>query len=237
MLGYKPPVGRCMKPSKTKLGTSLRVRRLAQGRSQAKVAELAGTNATTYHHIERGVVLFPFSKTLQSIARVFTCRASKLAALVPQRDTAMWVKLHPTQSILGKLIRAQRKKFRLSQPQLARKIGTNRQTISYVESGQIRLNQKNAKCLKRLAIFLKMDIAELRAVLPKRKLKCPEAQATTLGGFLATRRVERHLTQREVARRAKMPAAYISLAENNKKHLRPENLERIVRVLGSASSA
>lgn len=113
-----------------------------------------------------------------------------------------------TKSEMGQLIRSRRKELGLSLKGLAGKLDVSRQFVSQIEFGQCRLST-NDDIIVKLSDILKLDVAELEAVRPKRRLKHPN-NSDGLGGFLAAKRLELHLTQREVGERTEVAASLVS---------------------------
>ena len=117
----------------------------------------------------------------------------------------------PTTSDLGRLVRRRRKELAMSISQLAKKLRVSQQYVNQIEFGQCRLS-KNDNMIERLSQVLKLDVNELQAVRPKPKPKLKERE-TPLGNFLTKRRLELHLSQMQVAQRAKTFPSHISQIE------------------------
>lgn len=122
-----------------------------------------------------------------------------------------------TKSELGKLIQSRRKELGLSIRDLAGKLDVSKQLVNQIEFGQCRLSVNDDMIVK-LSDALDLDVSELEALRPKRRLKQVNS-SDGLGGFLAAKRLELHLTQREVGERTEVDAGVVSGIETGR--LRP----------------
>ena len=102
-------------------------------------------------------------------------------------------------TLMGRMFRRARKKLGLSLKRCAEKIGVSRQAIHQLETGKTK--GSNSKLIENLVQVLGLNINELEAVRPKRKL-CEKKRDTPLGDYLTRRRLKVHLTQDKVVRRA-----------------------------------
>ena len=139
-----------------------------------------------------------------------------------------------TSSILGQKIRTGRKRLGLSQNELAEELQVDRQYVSQIESGKIPLSlgdRKGDAMIKRLALILQLDIDELQAVRPKRRLKQKKVKRGTLGGFSTARRLELGITQEEVARRVERSPRWVCGVENGRIFPKDELLDRLAKAL------
>jgi len=134
---------------------------------------------------------------------------------------------------LGQLIRQRRKELAMSLTALAKKLRVSRQYIDQIESGQCRLSESD-EMIERLAEVLKLDVAQLNAIRPRRKLResgFTSERTTPLGEFVTTRRLELRLTQREVSNRAGTYQQVISAVERGTYRVGRTMLERISKAL------
>lgn len=134
-----------------------------------------------------------------------------------------------TESAFGQVVRDRRRQLGLGIRQLADKLGVSHQRVSMIEHGHV----QEESVLERLAAALELDIAVLQAVRPKRRIKQVETDQDTLGGFLAARRLELHITQRELATRVGINQGYVSRAEHGHQ-VASATIDRITRALGCA---
>jgi len=112
---------------------------------------------------------------------------------------------------------------------LAEKLDVSRQFINQIEFGQYRLC-RNDDMIAQLAQILELNVNELEAIRPQRRLKKMET-TNSLGGFLATKRLELRLTQREVSERAEIYPSIVSSVETGRLHPSPRLLEKFVTAL------
>lgn len=133
-------------------------------------------------------------------------------------------------SELGNLVRSRRKELGMSIGDLAEKLDVSRQFANQIEFGQARLST-NDEMIVKLAEVLQLDVEKLEAVRPERRLKTVENPSTGLGGFLAAKRLELHLTQREVGERAEVGTTVVSALENGRLRATPNVLEKLQKAL------
>lgn len=133
-------------------------------------------------------------------------------------------------SDLGRLIRSRREELGLSCAELGRKMEISRAAISKIELGGTRLSQ-NGVPLGRLAKALKIDIARIEALRPKRRLKQIPADSRTLGGFLIRRRLDLNLTQQEVAKRSGLWLSTIRDIEKGRRYPQDSSLSKLAGAL------
>lgn len=131
---------------------------------------------------------------------------------------------------LGQLIRQRRKELAMSLTVLAKKLKVTQQFIDQIESGQCRLSN-SYEMIEQLAEVLKLDVTQLNAVRPRRRLKMRGTAPTPLSGFLAGRRLELRLTQREVSDRAETAAATISGVETGRVYPTSNLLDKLAKAL------
>ncbi|TSC53969.1 MAG: hypothetical protein LiPW31_271 [Microgenomates group bacterium LiPW_31] len=161
--------------------------------------------------------------TLKSLAKVLqleTASLSKFLAAIRKQ----------TNSRLGQLVRSRRRELGLSTIELAKELRVSRQLVTQIELGQCPLN-RNDVMIGRLAKVLKLDVTELQAVRPKRRLKRKMAELTTLGGFVVARRQELVLTQSELARRAQIAPSMVCVIERGTYNPGRMTLEKISKAL------
>lgn len=133
-----------------------------------------------------------------------------------------------TKSELGQLVRSRRKELGLSVRGLAQKMDTSGQYVNQIEFGQARLSDDDT--IVRLAQALELDAGKLEAVRPERRLKTKNT-SSVLGGFLASKRLELHLTQREVAERAEIRTQYVSAYETGRLQPSVKVLDMLAKAL------
>lgn len=160
---------------------------------------------------------------LRVFAQALEVEVSSLGRFVGSRGAKV------THSVLGQLVRDRRKELGLSIGGLATKLGVSKQFVCQIELGRVGLSSSDS-VLEGLAKSLELDMAVLHAVRPQRRIKQVPTDQTTLGGFLAAHRLELHLTQREVARRADISLGYISQVEKGRRISLPA-LEKITSAL------
>lgn len=138
----------------------------------------------------------------------------------------------PTNSKLGRLIRARRKELIMSLNQLANELNVSRQLVNQIEFGQCRLSESD-EMIERLAQALQLDVNELRAVRPMRRLKQnTRISLTPFGKIIVSRRLELQLTQREVGKRIGVRAEIISNLETGKTiYPNPSLIDKLTKVL------
>lgn len=124
-----------------------------------------------------------------------------------------------TKSELGQLVRSRRKELAMRIEDLAQKLGVSRQFVDQIEFGQCRLSN-NDEMIAKLAQVLNIGIDKLEVLRPERRLKQVE-HTNLLGGFLAAKRLELHLTQREVSERGEIQSSVVSGVETGR--LRPNS--------------
>lgn len=134
-----------------------------------------------------------------------------------------------TASELGRLVRDRRKTLAMSGSELARKLVVTPQFVNQIESGKQRLS-RNDKMIKKLAQMLKLDVSELEAVRPTRRLKRVD-RTNPLGEFLAARRVQLCHTQREIGERAGIPHNQVSAIERGRYHPSTLLLNDLAKIL------
>jgi len=139
------------------------------------------------------------------------------------------ITLKPTKSKMGQLIRSSRKELGLSIEELAGKLGVSRQFVNQIEFGQCGLSASD-NLINKLSEVLKLDIAKLEAVRPKRKLQ-PANNPNSLGGFLAAKRLGLSLSQREVCERIEVSANVVSSVETGRLRPSAKLLEKFSRIL------
>jgi transcriptional regulator with XRE-family HTH domain len=134
-----------------------------------------------------------------------------------------------TKSELGQLVRTRRKELAISIKDLAQKLNVSRQFVNQIEFGQCRLSE-NDEMIVKLAQVLELDINRLEVLRPERRLKQME-NANPLGGFLAAKRLELRLTQREVSEHAGIASSLLSGVETGRFHPSPKLLKKLTTIL------
>lgn len=136
-----------------------------------------------------------------------------------------------TKSKLGQLVRTRRKELGMSSRQLAEILRVSYQYVNQIELGKCRLSE-NDDMIKQLAEVLELDVNKLGAVRPPRKLKQIDT-TNPLGGFLAVKRLELHLTQQQIGNIAGITASVVSNVEIGKIHPSPKLLHKLSRALNN----
>lgn len=183
---------------KTEFGKFVRSRREQLGLTWDELSKRLQMSRAQVCGLEVGRQQGVRYRTLKLLAKALDLEISALSKFISAREKV-------TNSILGQLVRSRRKELKLSQKELANNLRVTPQFVSQIESGQVPLSLGSVNgdsTLERLAKTLKLDIAKLQAVRPRRRLKQKKAAPTTLGGFLTARRLELGITQGEVAKRA-----------------------------------
>lgn len=134
-----------------------------------------------------------------------------------------------TESKLGRLVRNRRKELGMTTSMLAERLSVSRQWVDRIEFETCCLSNSNEMIVK-LAQILALDVNKLEAVRPARKLR--ETSTTSpLGRFLIARRLELHLSQREVAKRVEISQSFLSSVEKGQRRASPCLLDKLTKVL------
>lgn len=215
------PVKHTAQP-KTGLTKFIRSRREELGLSLLAFAERMGMTLQKARALEvkrSPTISFVLARRLESALDLNPLTLAKFETVVCKQ----------TESKLGQLIRNRRRERGMSLEALAEKLDVSHQFLSQIELGLCSLSE-NGDLVARLAQILKLDMKELEIARPKRRLKKIET-TDPLGKFLATRRLELHLTQTEVGRRARVWPSVVSRVERGQ--LRPDLclLDQLAKVL------
>ena len=205
-------LGKMIRSRREELGLTLEVfaKKLRLTPKQAKHLEISKSPSLRYPLAE------PLAKALKLDVSTF-------AKFVGRKGKV-------TGSELGQLVRLRRKELAMSLGKLAKKLGVSRQFVDQIESGQCRLSTNN-EMIEQLAEVLELDVNQLNAVRSRRRLKQMGISSTPLSGFLAGRRLELRLTQREVSDRAKTATATISDVETGRVYPTPNLLDKLAKAL------
>jgi transcriptional regulator with XRE-family HTH domain len=177
----------------TEKGIFIRSRREALGMSLNVFARKMGPTLKWAQQLEVGRADSIRYSTLKPLAHALDLDISDLTRFVRSGR-------NETKSELGRLVRSRRKELGMSLEALGQKLHVSKQYVDYIETGQCPLSSGD-EVIVRLASSLQLDASKLYAVRSQRKLMSPR-RVRGLGGFLAARRVQLHLTQRELAKRA-----------------------------------
>jgi len=177
---------------------------------QAKYLEVRKNPSLRYHLVK------PLAKTLKLDVSVF-------APFLGHFNK-------PTSSKLGALIRQRRKELGMSIVELAKKLKVTRQFVDQVEFGQTSLSN-NDELVKRLADVLKMDVNQLNALRPRRRLREMASAPSPLSGFLTARRLELRLSQRELGDLAKIHAGVVSGLETGRVSPTPNLINKLATAM------
>jgi len=135
-----------------------------------------------------------------------------------------------TKSELGQLVRSRRKELGLSLSGLADKMNVSRQFVNQIEFGQARLST-NDEMVARLAQALEIDVNKLDVVRPKRRLRTSMNGDNSLGQFLAAKRVDLRLSQRELGELADFTVSQIGGLEKDRLRVSADRLNMLSKVL------
>lgn len=208
---------------KAELGRLIRSRREELGLTMEEFAEKAGLTLKQAKILELRKNPGLHHKLVKPLAHALGLEPSILTKFVG-------LNRKPTNNELGRLIRTRRQELVMSGDQLAEKLGVSRQRVSQIELGQCRLC-KDDDMIERLAKVLILEVDQLQAFRLKRRLKRTVAVPATLGRFLADKRLELQLTQREVAERAATSTSVVSALETGRIRRSSKLFNRIAQVL------
>ena len=205
-------LGKMIRSRREELGMTLEVfaKKLRITPQKAKRLEIRKNPSLRYHLAE-------------PLAKALSLEVSAFAMFVGREGKV-------TGGELGQLIRQRRKELAMSLTVLAEKLNVSRQFVDQIESGQCRLSE-NDEMIEQLGEVLGLDVTQLNAIRPRRRLKMRGTAPTPLSGFLADRRLELRLTQREVSDRAETTTATISGVETGRVHPTPDLLEKLAKAL------
>jgi len=207
---------------KTELGKLIRSRREELGLSLpafAKKLRMTPQQAKTLEVRKNPTIRYQLVQLLASVLDLEPTTLAKFAGTTRKQS----------KSELGQLVRTRRKELGISTGSLAEKLDVSRQFVNQIEFGQCRLS-KNDDMIARLAQILELDVNELEAVRPTRRLKQMDT-TNPLGGFLAAKRLELRLSQREVCERAEITASVVSGVETGRLHPSPNLLGKLATAL------
>lgn len=144
---------------------------------------------------------------------------AKLLSRVLELDPSAFVRFvvkvqKPAGNQFGELVRARRRQLFMSLTQLGEKVGVTAQTLNHIELGRSSLSRSHDLII-RLAQALELEVDQLLAVRPHRKLKELHTRGP-LGNFLSTRRLQLHLTQDEVGKRARISGDVVGDVETGR---------------------
>ena len=195
--------------TKTKIGELIRARREELDLTLEAFAERMGITCQQAKCLETKKSPGIRYGLVKQLANALNFKSSVFAEFVGTTSK-------PTNSELGQLVRARRKGLIMSLSQLASELDVSRQLVNQIELGQCRLSESD-EMIKRLAQALQLDVNELRAVRPTRRLKQnTRISPTPFGKIIVSKRLELHLTQREVGKRVGVRAEVISNLETGR---------------------
>jgi len=137
--------------------------------------------------------------------------------------------LKPCKSELGRLVRTRRLELGMSANELAEKLDVSKSLVSLIELGRLGLSKDDGR-IAQLAQALELDIDKLEALRPARRRK-PKDNADPLGEFLASKRSELRLTQREVGQRTGVATQVVGCIETGRIHPDPKLLAKLAKTL------
>lgn len=146
-------------PSLTALGRLIRSLRQGGGMTQKELSERSGVSPGTIRRLEHQGESVRTS-TAKQIAKTLGCDVRLF------REFLLMRKERQTESPLGGLLRKRRHELLMTQPQLAKKLGVTRQTVSLIELGEINLTRSGDKKISKLAEALKLDPLQLKELVP-----------------------------------------------------------------------
>jgi transcriptional regulator with XRE-family HTH domain len=179
-------IGVGMTPSRTKLGSFMRTRRLRLRLSQVRVAELAGLKQNLYSMFEIGKRKYLNPEQLAGLSRALECDSYELEELIPEE--------REPQTKLGKLIRAKRKEKNFSVKACAELLGISLYRFTQLEWGKY-TSSVNYRLGRRLREFLRLEPFEFSQFIRKPR----SATTTPLGTLVRERRRELNLSLEELA--------------------------------------
>ena len=195
---------------KTELGKFIRARREELGLTKTDLARELKVNSSYVNQLElhERYIIYQTARRLVIVLRL---EPQALLKFITNQNAKA------AGSGLGKLIRTRRRELLLSQSDLAKELGVSKAYVSLIELGALHLNQSDY-LLERLAEILKLDVVMLKSLRPKRKANKvkEEIRQSALGKFLTTRRLKLGLSQREVEKRAGLPAQSVHRVEADK---------------------
>lgn len=180
---------------KTELGKLIRSRREELGLSLSAFANKLGVTPQQAKKLElkkNPNILYSLVSALASSLDLQPSIIAKFAGATRKQSS----------SELGQLVRLRRKELGISTCALAKKLNVSRQLVNQIEFGWCPLSESD-EMIARLAQILELEVSQLEAVRPKRRLK-QVSPTNPLGRFLVSKRFELKLTQREVAEKANM---------------------------------
>lgn len=208
---------------KTECGRLIRSRREELGLSLEQFAERLGISPRRAKSLEVRKAKLLRYKLVEPLAKALELDQTVISKFVRYS-------YKETSSSLGRLIRTQRTELGLSIRGLAKRLDVSIQYVNQIEFGLSSLN-RNDKMIERLATILKLDVAKLKEVRSKRRLKKSMTDPNTLGGFLTARRLELDLSQRELAERAGTGTKIVSAIETGRKKPDQALLSRLAKAL------
>lgn len=140
------------------------------------------------------------------------------------------IKINEKKNELGIFIRARRQELRLSTEALAEKLGVSKQFVNQIELGKVRLVM-NVESITKLESILELDEGVLKSLRPRRRLRNPEKNSDTLGGFIATKRSERNITQNDLGKSLGLKGTTICAFENGRRRVSSSLIKRIQELL------
>lgn len=208
---------------RTKLGRLMRARRKEIGMTLEDLVREMETSLQQVKSLElRPKPLLRFN-TARKLAGVLGLELSTFAEFVG-------INTKPTNSALGLLVRTRRQELGMSSTRLAAELGVSRQFVSQVECGQLPLLNKSKKMIQQLAEILEIEVEQLKAARPRRRL-VQRKRPTPLASFLTERRLRLGLNQTQVGTLAKLGSSTISRIETGDYHPGRRTLGRLSKAL------
>ena len=206
---------------------ALRNIRCGRKLNQRELAELVGVGPEIIASYENGED-YPDLKTLFTLARELGVSRQQLSGFVPRSGPDR------VSSAFGKMLREARLARGLTQGQLAQLIGINQTTIaSYERTHSHPAPRHIPHLVSVLNLVLGMDRARLEESLSRPRSK---VQRTAVGRRLRQLRIERKLSQKELAARAGCPPPAISSYELGKSVPNRDSAAKIAEALGVDST-
>ena len=196
---------------KTELGILVRSRRQELGMTIEDLAEKVKITPDYLLVLERKRILRKIHyKTAQRLATALVLDPVLFADFIGKPKKT-------SNSALGQLLRSRRREFAMAQREVGKRIGITKQYLSMIELGKIPLSSSD-NLIQQLADILELDIHDLHAVRPKRRLKELSAPRGGLGKFISDRRLALRLTQAQLAQRAGINSATVSQIERGRQY-------------------
>lgn len=216
------PIGGAMSESRGTFGNFIRSLRLSLNLNQTQVGHLAGISQNYVSALELGIVRYPGETIVMSLARALKCSPEELRRRIPARRVAEPV------TAARKLIRARRVELGLSLAEFASRMGMTPAKARYLETS--RCQHLRLRLVRPLSTILNFSPSVLA---PFVDLTRKEAESE-FGRLVRAGRLDNGMTDRDLARKLGVTAAYVSQIEVGKASLSQshEFVVRLALILG-----